>query len=87
MLIQITQEPICSVQKLECVDKIQVDTSTCMKPCSGLIVTSFAKSEKHKDLQLLYPKKLTQYNNYKTISTYPLGLVGSKVTYQLSLSN
>ena len=32
----------------------QVDTFSCLKPCSGLIVTSFAKSEQHKDLDTLF---------------------------------
>ena len=85
LLYKIFKEPLCPAQMLECVNKIQVDTSSCMKPCTGLIVTSFDKSENHKDLQLLYPKVLTQYNNYKTISEYPPGLVG-KVTCQLSFS-
>ena len=62
--------------RLDCVDKISVDTSSCMKPCSGLIVTSFTKSEKSKNVELYYPKIWKQYNNFKTISSYPPGLIG-----------
>ena len=70
------KEPICSEQKLECVNKIPVDSLNCMKPCSGLIVTSFDKFEEYKNLEVLYPKILRQYNAFKRISTYPPGLIG-----------
>ena len=76
MMIKAFKEPLCSAQKLDCVDKISVDTSSCMKPCSGLIVTSFSKSVEYKKLDILYPKIWRQYNNFKTISTYPPGLTG-----------
>ena len=33
--------------KLECVNNIIVDTSECLKPCSGLIVSSFSKHNPH----------------------------------------
>ena len=75
--IMIFKEPLCSAQKLECANAISVDTSSCMKPCSGLIVTSFFKSENYKDVKLLYPKIWRQYNNFKTISTFPSGLIGT----------
>ena len=75
-MIKTFKEPFCSAQKLDCVDKISVDTSSCMKPCSGLIVTSFTKSEKSKNVELYYPKIWRQYNNFKTISSYPPGLIG-----------
>ena len=63
---------------VKCVDKIPFETSSCIKPCSGLIVTSFSKSVEYKDLELLYPKILTQYNKYKIISIYPPGLIGRR---------
>ena len=75
-MIKAFKEPLCSAQKLDCVDKISVDTSSCMKPCSGLIVTSLFKSMDYRKLELLYPKVWRQYNNFKTISTYPPGLLG-----------
>ena len=70
------KDPVCYPLKQECVTKIPIDTSGCMKPCSGLIVTSFAKLEKPKNLELLYPQMWRQYNNFKIISTYPPGLIG-----------
>ena len=75
-MIKTFKEPLCSALKLDCVDKISVDTSSCMKPCSGLIVTSFSKSEISKNVELYYPKIWRQYNNFKTISSYPPGLIG-----------
>ena len=76
----IVKEPACSLQKIaECVNKIPVDTSSCIKPCSGLIVTSFFKSEKNKNLELLYPKVWRPYNIFKTISAYPSGLIGKNL--------
>ena len=89
MMIKAFKEPLCSAQKLDCVDKISVDTSSCMKPCSGLIVTSFAKSEKYKDLKLLYSNIMTQYDSFKTITSYPPGLIGIKsyLNFQINTIN
>ena len=65
------QETLCSSpQELECANNVKVDTSSCLKPCSGLIVTSFAKSELKKDLETLFPI-FRDYNLYKRVSTYP----------------
>ena len=51
-------------------NQVKVDTSSCLKPCSGLIVTSFAKSKLENDLETLFPI-FGQYNQYKRITTYP----------------
>ena len=41
--------PVCvSFEQLNCVIKTKVDTSGCLKPCSGLIITTFSKSERDK---------------------------------------
>ena len=67
----IFQETLCtSAQELDCVNNVKVDTSSCPKPCSGLIVTSFAKSELKKDLQRLFPI-FGDYKLYKKVTTYP----------------
>ena len=75
------KEPLCYAQKLECVNTVPVDTSSCMKPCSGLIVTSFDKSEKDKNIEILYPQMWRQYNNFKTIPEYPPGFTGKCLFY------
>ena len=58
--------------------QVQVDTSSCLKPCSGLIVTSFAKSEQHKDLDTLFPI-FGEYNLFKKVTEYPSGANGRVV--------
>ena len=59
---------------MECVEKIKLDTSMCLLPCSGLMVTGFSKSEQ-KSLENLSPI-LGDYNNYKSITPYPPGKKG-----------
>ena len=59
-------------------NQLQVDTSSCLKPCSGLIVTSFAKSEQHKDLDTLFPI-IGEYNLFKKVTEYPSGANGRVV--------
>ena len=64
---------------MECV-KIEinnVDTSSCLKPCSGLIVTSFSKTDKNNDLENLFPV-FTDYNNFKRITPIPTIATGNK---------
>ena len=69
--LYIFQETLCSSpQELDCVKNMKVDTSSCLKPCSGLVVTSFAKSELKKDLGTLFPI-LGEYNLFKRVTTYP----------------
>ena len=77
-IIILLQEPLCyAVKELECVNlaKVNVDTSSCLKPCSGLIITSFAKSDKNLDLDSRLPL-MDEYNNYKKITQYPSGYNG-----------
>ena len=71
----IVQGPICSSTELECVNRIKLDTSSCIKPCSGLIVNGFYKSEQKKSLENLSPI-IADYNKFKQITPYPLGQNG-----------
>ena len=72
----IVQEPVCSsAEDLECVKKFNIDSSNCLKPCSGLIVTSFSKFSVTKGLENLVPI-LKDYNNFKTLTEYPAGQTG-----------
>ena len=76
VLKMIFKETLCtSPQELDCVNNVKVDTSSCLKPCSGLIVTSFAKSKLENDLETLFPI-LGHYNDYKKVTTYPSGANG-----------
>ena len=70
------QETLCtSPQELDCVNNVKVDTSSCLKSCSGLIVTSFAKSELKTDLETLFPI-FKEYNKYKKVTSFPSGANG-----------
>ena len=55
---------------MDCVNKFKIDNFDCLKPCSGIIATSFSKSNLNKELEdvdLIYQA----YNNYKKITEYP----------------
>ena len=45
------QVPFCKLEMLECINNTKIDTSICLPPCAGLIITSFAKSEQSDDLE------------------------------------
>ena len=73
----IVQEPICcSAKDLECVKKLDVNSSSCLKPCSGLHVTSFSKTAAPNGLENLAPL-LKDYDKYKKITEYPRGQSGN----------
>ena len=75
--LYIFQETLCSSpQELDCVKNMKVDTSSCLKPCSGLVVTSFAKSELKTDLEALFPI-LGDYSTYKKLTSHPSGANGN----------
>ena len=57
-------------------EKIKFDTSNCLKPCSGFIVTSFYKSERKKNLDDLFPI-YGAYNIFKKITQNPSGYTGN----------
>ena len=71
------KEPICIPKDFECVSSIEVETFGCQKPCSGLFVNSFYKSEQKKDVENLFPV-FEDYNSYKKITGYPSGFRGKK---------
>ena len=71
-MYRILQEPVCtSPEELECVNKVNAGISNCLKPCSGLLVTSFSKVEVGGKKKLL--PILENYNTYKKITGYPSG--------------
>ena len=57
-----------------------------MKPCSGLIVTSFSKSELKKNLEDVLPV-FGAYNRYKKITSNPLGYPGKLFVSIISIQN
>ena len=69
---------------MECVNNVVVNNSGCLKPCSGLIVTSFSKSNLNKDLEEMQALSKA-YNNYKKITEYPPGYTGRNTFYNFDL--
>ena len=69
------QEPVCASNKMKCIKNIKVDTSSCMKPCSGLTVNSLYKSEQNRKWEKLFPL-YQAYNRYKKVTPYPQGYDG-----------
>ena len=64
------QVPLCSPKDLKCVDRISLNDATCLKPCSGLIVSSLSKTELKQNVEdLLYFAE--DYNTYKIITPSP----------------
>ena len=51
---------------MKCINSVNVDSFGCQKPCAGLIVPSFYKSEQKKTLENIFPI-LDAYNRFKTI--------------------
>ena len=73
------QEKLCTSKEIECVNKMKVDTSACLKPCRGLIVTSFSKTEEKKIFEDL--SIFGAYKRYKKITPYPSGYPGKYIYY------
>ena len=69
---------ICSsFVELECINKTRVDTSRCLKPCSGLIITTLAKSEQKSNWMYFFPvTTVNDYSTYKRKTGYPNGEKG-----------
>ena len=74
-IFPILQEPVCSFEN-DCSRTTKIDPSRCLPPCSGLIITSFVKSEKQKDLDSLISQEIFAYDKYKKGFTYPSSLKG-----------
>ena len=54
-------------------NNINIDNSKCLKPCSGLIVTSLSKDVPNKEIDNLLHSIIEDYNKYKIITHYPAG--------------
>ena len=75
LMMIIFKDPICSALDLKCINNVTVNTSSCLKPCSGLIVTSFSKSAQNTnlaDMSLI----LKDYDTFKKPTAFPSGLNG-----------
>ena len=73
--IHYLQYPLCSPMEGKCAANVKVDTLKCLKPCSGLIITTLSKSEQKKNWMDLFPIS-EQYDKYKIKTDYPNGMEG-----------
>ena len=56
---------------MNCIDNIKVDISGCRKPCSGLIVTSFTKTQENRNMDR-WLTVLDDYKVYKKETPIPM---------------
>ena len=68
--------PICSSEKLRCVENVTIDNSDCKPMCEGLIVTSYSRSENQRNLEKYISIVGKDYDNYKTFVKYPASIKG-----------
>ena len=71
---------MCQESQNKCVENILVDINNpkCLPPCSGLILTSFAKYNEDKNLPSLISDEVNEYNRYLKWSPLPSELKGSQ---------
>ena len=71
-------QPVCSTQEQnECIESISTSFHECLPKCEGVLVTSFFKSENTADAEVVAPKLMEQYNEYKKFMKFP-GYLKSK---------
>ena len=68
--------PVCEIQQMGCVQTVDVEFSKCVKPCSGMVIASFAKS-RNVDLHNIMSKALSDYNNFTKWKGFPNELKGT----------
>ena len=78
-MLLLKQNPLCSAVQLNCTKKIEVEFSKCLPPCSGLVVSSFSKSESNKKLEDLVYNEIVSYEKYTKWSPFPGGLKGCQI--------
>ena len=61
---------------MSCIKNVEVDTSKCLPPCSGIILTSFFKSKQTDNLESKISETLSAYGKYTKWSTFPSELKG-----------
>ena len=64
-----------------CAKNVEFKFANCLPPCSGLVVSSFSKTETNKKLDDLIYNEVISYNNYTKWSEFPEGLKGCPIEY------
>ena len=70
------KDPVCAPEQLECVGNVSYNTSKCIKPCNGMMIISYSKSEFNNNLKNYMAASIDSYRNYKKYFKYPFGIKG-----------
>ena len=79
------QEPLCSVNQMDCVKKINMSDERCEKSCQGIYVTSYYKNEKLQSVEKVLPQLMKDYNKYKRTSKFPPEVKGKYISVNSKL--
>ena len=74
---------MCSPEELKCIDNINLNSSSCIKSCEGLMVTGYSKQEFDDYSKDYIQKTLTAYKNYKKWFKFPRGIKGFQSSHFL----
>ena len=61
------------------------NTNGCLPKCEGILVASYFKTENNYEAEVLAPKLMEQYNNYKKFIRFPAELKGMIVDMMVIL--
>ena len=70
---------------MNCVQSVKLDFSICILPCSGLVLTSFAKQENSKNVEKSLQAEFHLYKIYKKHLPFPPALSGSIVSKKVTM--
>ena len=77
------QDPICNPEQLACIENVKLNSSKCVKSCTGLIVTGYTKFE-FDDLKLVdIEKTIEAYKDFKKWFKVPLSIKGNLFPFPL----
>ena len=65
--------------QLGCANDVKFEFSNCLPPCSGLIVSSFSKTDTNKILDDLMYNEIISYDKFTRWSEFPEGLKGFQI--------
>ena len=72
---KLLKDPVCAPEQLECVDNSH-QKAKCIKPCNGMMIRSYSKSDFNGKLKKDIVALITAYRNYKKYVRYPFIIKG-----------
>ena len=70
--------------KLGCANDVKFEFSNCLPPCSGLIVSSFSKTDTNKILDDLIYNEIISYDKFTRWTEFPEGLKGFQIDIDIT---